>query len=468
MADALDPTTATLDPSPARSSGRLSDAAAKIREVVDRNPRAVAVTGLGAYVAFLIVSYIWLVSPYYFYLGMVNLSVADGSLTVAVALAWLPALAMPLKLERPYHLAVWLIYLLTYVPSQILPHFVLGDGWSILPLNLAIAGGMAILLAGERISPIRIPRPELSEGWYVLLLAAGAAVLLGISVAAFGIRAEVPSITDVTGVRDDYRDEVGASSPMVAYAVAWAGRVVLPVAIAIGIWWGRWWLVGAALVGELYIYSVTGFRSLILSVGLVVGIILLVRLIRAHWGALLPIIAAAGIMVASIPALIGMRLPLSLFVRRLLDVPGQLTGYYFDYFSTQQPYLLSHSVLGWLFEQPQVAEPPRAIGLEYFHDPRVNANGNLWADGMANFGLPGILLISVIAVGVLVAMDAASRGRPLGLAAAILGATLISLTNSGLLTSLGTHGIALAIVLVALLPGAGSAAPGMPTETVAA
>ena len=409
---------------------------------------------MGVYLVLLVATYVWLVSPYYFYSGMVNLAVADGSLSVAAALAWLPALVMPLKLERPYHVALWLLFLLTYMPSQLLPHFVLGEGWSLLPLNLTIAAGMAILLLGLRIPPIRLPRPELSQNLYAALLAAGAVALLAISVAQFGFNAGLPSLTDVTTVREDYREEVQGGPAIVAYAVGWAGRVVLPVAIAIGIWWRRWWLVAIGLIGETYIYSVTGFRSLFLSVGLVVGVVYLVRLIATRWGALLPFIAAAGITLAALPALVGVRLPLSLFVRRLIDVPGQLTGYYFDYFTTQQPYLLSHSVLGWLFEQPQIAEPPRVIGLEYFHDPRVNANGNLWADGMANFGLPGVLLVSLLAVAVLVAMDTAARGRALPLTAAILGATVVSLTNSGLLTSLGTHGIALAIILVALLPRA--------------
>jgi hypothetical protein len=432
--------------------GRLGSWVGALARLAERQPRVVAVAGMGYFLALLVGTYVFLITPTYFYSGLVNLAPADGSLIVAIALAWLPSLVMPLTVERPYHAGLWLLYVLTYAPAQIVPHFVLGTGWSLLPLNLTLAAGMLLLLAGQSIPALRVPRPHLSPVAFRVLATAGSILLLAIILAYFGLTPNLPSLTDVAATRDEYREEIEGAPRIVSYAVSWAGRIVLPVVIAAGIWWRRWWLVALGGIGEIYIYSISGFRSLLLAVGIVIGMLVLARYIGRRWGPLLPSLAATGIVLAAIPTVVGVWLPISLFVRRLVDVPGQLIGYYYDFFSKNDPYLLSHSILGWLFQPPSEADPPSVIGVVYFHDPRIHANGNFWADGMANFGLAGIIVMSLLAVALLVVMDSAARGRTLALVVAIFGAAMVTLTNSGLLTSIGTHGIGLAVLLVALLP----------------
>ncbi|MCV0403176.1 MAG: hypothetical protein K5924_05645 [Chloroflexi bacterium] len=407
---------------------------------------------MGAYLTMLVGSYVLVISQTYYSSGMVNLVVGDGSLTVAIALAWAPVLAMPTRIDRPSQGVSWLLYVLTYIPAQVIPAFVLGSGWALLPLNIALLAGMVMLLLGQRIPVPQLPRPSISPIAYQVAIGACALLLVTVAAAWFGVSLSLPSITDVATTRDDYREEIAGAPRVVGYAVGWAGRVLLPTALAAGLWWRKWWLVALALTGELYIYSVSGFRSLFLVVGITLGLLLMIRFFGKRWGLMLPWIAAGGIALAALPLAVGERLPISLFVRRLIDVPGQVTGYYFDYFSTNPPYLLGHSVLGWLFDPPHASDPASVIGTTYFHDPRVHANGNLWADGLANFGLPGILLVSGAAVAILFAMDVAARGRATTLAIAMLGAASLSLTNSGLLTSIATHGLAIAILAVALLP----------------
>ncbi len=78
-------------------------------------------------------------------------------------------------------------------------------------------------------------------------------------------------------------------------------------------------------------------------------------------------------------------------------VPGQVMAYYYDVFSDAVPtYALSHSILGRAdVERRTRSTPPLLIGDRYFSDAQVNANGNLWADGMANFGLVGVVAATV-------------------------------------------------------------------------
>src|SRR5207249_3383875 len=146
--------------------------------------------------------------------------------------------------------------------------------------------------------------------------------------------------------------------------------------------------------------SITGYKSVLISVPLALVVSLLIRLAprQAMAGALLGLvggIAFAGVTRILVGGLLGG------LIRRAIDVPGQLTAYYFDYFSAHPTYGLSHSVLGWLGGGPYSVTPPALIASVYFGRPDANANANLWADGFANFGLAGILIVTLLLVALL-------------------------------------------------------------------
>jgi glycosyltransferase involved in cell wall biosynthesis len=200
------------------------------------------------------------------------------------------------------------------------------------------------------------------------------------------------------------------------------------------------------------VYAVTGFRSMVFGPLLLLGLLMVIRLGRWRFGVVAPSFGTAVIVITALLGAIGWLVPLSLLVRRLVVVPGQVMAYYYDFFSRHDTYALSHSILGWIFERPYAASPPVVIGERYFSEPGLNANGNLWADGMANFGLAGVLAASLLLAVLLLVLDAAARTKPLAVVGPASGMSLWAVTNSGLLTSIMTHGIALFIALAWILP----------------
>ena len=85
-------------------------------------------------------------------------------------------------------------------------------------------------------------------------------------------------------------------------------------------------------------------------------------------------------------------------------------------------------------------ELPFLIGRVYLHFV-VDANANIWVDSMANFGLLGATLFTILLAIVLFILHSAAVGRDLAVIGSVLGLSGLALANGPLLTSLLTAGI---------------------------
>ena len=371
---------------------------------------------------------------------------------LAIVIAALPAFWLPVAANRPSDAALWVVYLTGYVPSLIVPAYLLGSGWSLAPLWLVVGGSFTLvtmLIGGVR---IRVPQAPVSERTYPAILGVLGVVLVAGVLVWFGLPSGIPDLTTVASTRDEYRETLDSAGTAAGYAVLWTAEVVAPLLVAYGIWSHRRLMVAGGGLLFLLVWSLTAFRSLIFVAVLLVGLIVLVARWRRWFGIILPILVSGIVVLSTFAAWAGWLLPASLIVRRLLVSPGQVMAYYYDFFSTGPVYQLSHSVLHGLVAQPYPETPPALIGRLYLHDPRTSANGGLWADGMANFGLAGIVAATLVFALILVALNTVSRGRPATIAIPIAALGLWRVTNTGLLTSVASHGLGLLILLVWLLP----------------
>lgn len=409
--------------------------------------------GVVAYITALHFAYVAFVSPRWLLSGLIYYPADDGSLIAAHLLAFVPAIGLAVRASRAADVVLWVLYTIAFVPTILIPQFVLGTGWALMPFNLVLTASFGLMLCQSRLPVAAISSPIRSKQLHVVLSVSVAALLLAVILVTFGVRLELPDLADVYDVRDYYSETVSAAGRLAAYAVGWSGSAANPMLVALGMALGARWLMAAGILGELAIFSVTGFKSLLFSGPLVVPLAFALRARQRHFG-LWVIWGLTALIVAAClaQATTGWTLLADLFVRRLLVVPGQLAGYYVEFFSVNPTYGLSHSVLGWLNDDPYPQNQARLIAYVYFGHPAASSNGNLWADGFANFGLPGVAAVSVLALFMLWAMNAISVGRPLWVSGSVLATASIGLTNSALLTSLLSHGIGAAMLLVVLIP----------------
>jgi hypothetical protein len=82
----------------------------------------------------------------------------------------------------------------------------------------------------------------------------------------------------------------------------------------------------------------------------------------------------------------------------------------------------------------------------------MNANANIWADGFANFGYFGMLGATLLTGLWLWLVDSSTNIQNRRLVVLILCIPSLTLADSGLLTDLASHGLALALLIVSILP----------------
>ncbi len=245
---------------------------------------------------------------------------------------------------------------------------------------------------------------------------------------------------------------------LLSYIVPLLAGVVNPVVLARGLWAQKWGWVLAGVLGQLLVYSVSGNKTAVLSPIALAGVYLLLRSRRppAAAACLLaaPVVSVAIVLIDRLNRSVDGDLT-SLIVRRFLVTPGLLTAGYVQVFDDIDKAHLAHSVLSPFFDYPYAKEPPFLVGAAFFGDPTTHANANLMADGFANFGYLGMVAACLVFVVLLWAVDDAAEGLPLGFACLVVLMPALALADSGILTTMLTHGFLATVVLLALAPRTG-------------
>lgn len=420
--------------------------------------RALAVAGALGYVTALIWAYTSHFSPVYAYRGLIDADPMPTAVLIVATIAALPAAWLPISARRPSTIALWTLYLVGYVPTAMVPIYLTGSLEAVLPWELALISAMAVLGAIVRLRPTIIQVPHLSLSGFTWLLVTLSVLTFLYIAATFGLHPP-PSLSEVYVTRAEFAAVQGGTA-VGGYIVPWAANVINPLLMCVGMAQRRPALVALGLSGQVLIYADTGYKAVLFSVVLVPLVYFAIAR-AARWFGALAVLGAAAALVATV----GINSqpggwPIAL-ATRTFATPGHVGWYYYDYFSQHDQYHLSHSFLSWLFASPYSIDAPLLIGSVYF-DQGTDANGSLFADAFANFGYPGVIIFMVICAFTLLAIDGLARGRD----ARVIGPTLaiggLSLGSSGFFTTMLTHGLLLAGVMIALMPPAEirRAAPG--------
>jgi hypothetical protein len=300
----------------------------------------------------------------------------------------------------------------------------------------------------------RFPRVEISKTWLFLLLFVFSFATYATIIHYLGFSFRFPNPANVYQIRDDFNVLTESiNSTWLAYCMNWQAFVINPFLMAYGLLTKKYhWLV-VGLFGELAIYALGGLKQVLFALALVLALFLIER----HKNLGLAVLwYTTGFVVLCFVSdffifhtISGIT---SMFVRRLIFMPGELTSFYYDFFSNNSFALLGHSILKGFVSYPYSLPPPKLIGAAYFGHDTTNANANYLGDGFANFGFAGMVGATVLLAALLWVIDSVSTTRSKRLVILLLGIPAIEFANSGVLTCIGNHGVGLAVLLIYLLP----------------
>jgi hypothetical protein len=389
------------------------------------------------------------VSPLFAYQGMIFRELPMEIMVFQWVLAMLPAFILPYNVTRPSHYQWWILYLTVIVPLSLISFHVVNYEGTQLPLYLMVTVGCFMLMVLSSALPkLKLPKVKISPQVFWFLLGCITVFTYAGLIATLGIPKSMPTAETVYDLRSEAKPMLENSLPVIfRYLYFWQGLVFNPYILIVGLARKNPLLIAVGIGLQLLMFAITTLRIFFLNNLLLVGMFFLISFARRSFG-LAVLKAFTGLVLASIlwwsvdNTAVGPRV----LLERWILMGGQLSTYYYDYYSENPPDALAHTLLGAITTSPYTLPPNKTIGNVYFTD-QTNAPSAIWADGYGNLGWIGMILASIVAVIIMWVMDSVFVGRDAAFAVLITTIGANSFASQGVLSSLLTGGIVPVLLL---------------------
>lgn len=310
----------------------------------------------------------------------------------------------------------------------------------------AIGSILLVTIITDTPLKLRVPRPNYGIACLLTLSAVGiSAYVYGWLLFTGGLNRINFNLLKVYEIRSEYVESLG---PLMGYFVPWQGNIINPLALLYALRHKKYRLLGLAVIAQLLLFSMTGFKSFLFYPVFAFGVYLAYR----KRNAILWIVLGLSLLVLFSYAYFsvgGGEIVPSLFIRRLLFVQARTHVLYYDFFSRPDhpKYMLSESILKGITRNPYDMPMVHVIALNYwgrYFWPDVGYLG----DAYAQLGLLGMFLFSIMLGFVLRMIDNLYKHLPINFVAAVLAMPAMALAESALFTSLLTHGLIYAALMI--------------------
>lgn len=447
-----------------RSTARASyDGSAKRMKAPGRG-RTVFVFSVALYTIVFVLTYRDLVVPLYEYMGFGYSQLPFQYLILMFTAAIIPAFQLPFELNRPSLFFMYLLYFLVYIPTVFMVFYCVRpvlDYKDAAALVVCLFIGLEVLLIAYRLPLHRLRRVSLRESDYWGLISCVVVLLFGVIVVFYWKNFRLANFIDIYEVRLGAA-EIGTNSLVIAqYAPAWLGGVCLPLCVAYGIFTRRWWLLISAALVYVGMYGLFGSKSALLALLYFPAVWAWTRFPKRYAGLAFALgacgLLASGWLVKAIASPFVALWYVSLVHNRIFALGGLLTTQYYQFFMYNPLTYMSHVAgINVLIKYPYDTSVPYQVG-RYIYSSGVDANANMWAyDGLAAFGLAGVIVISALSMGVFWMFDCLTSRHQCRFVVMLLPVIGMFLANCGLFTTLMTGGLGGLMILLWLMPNDGS------------
>ena len=408
-------------------------------------------------------AYVKWVSPTWSYLGDTYKSPDPFLLILGYVLAAVVCALSPLKIRRPSQVIYWLMYFTIYISGLFVPLFLqLDNGFTLLLIQLSLTGAMLLIAFSYRIPLINLRRYPLKEKlfWRIFSI-----LFVTCNVALFIVyrhNLRFASFVDVYTVRFQARQILNGDR-IIGYVTQFLANVMNPLLIAYGISVRRRRFAVLGIAGQIFVYTTAAMKSVLSSPLLVIVFYYSIKKDRGGWAPKLGLLLA-GLCFFVTTAVIGAQQGIlfdlaSLTLSRTIAAPGVFIGEYNHFFEN-----FSHTHLGHVNGINLLVpyQHTLSMGVEmstfygfnkYSSNGPIEENANFFAaDGIAGFGLPGILFMGMLCAALLWVLDSCARKYPLAFSISALTMVIISLTNTSLFTTFLSNGLMVWMLLFIFMP----------------
>lgn len=413
--------------------------------------RAVNVAVSLVYLAAFLHIYEAYLSKAHAYTGLYYAPFAVWELAFVFACTAIVSAFLPLQLNRPSGITLWLMHVFVVVPALAMS-FMIGSAASthyIAPL-LTLCAAMIINLVVAQL-PLRgePTEPFVPDRRMTAFFLAAWALVTVVLVVRFA------SIMSFAGIDDIYYQRSLASDRgfdgAISYARTYYTYVLSPALIILGLMRRQWLVVGLGVAGQIISYTIDASKISLILPMVIFGVYFAqsrgFRSTYLYTGALAGLVGVCS-MLTDRSALI--RYMVDVMVLRSIAIPGQTFTQYYDLFSAKGYTWWSHVRGLNLFIPPPASFANDGdwpvLGVivgRYFYTwtADVNVNANPFSgEGVAAAGPLGVLVIGVVMAAWLRFFDYTSRGWNTMFTVMAVTPTAMALTNAHLSTVLVSFG----------------------------
>jgi oligosaccharide repeat unit polymerase len=412
-------------------------------------------------------SYEAYVAPRYEFMGMGFRKVDPQYVLMSWIYALVPGLFLPLNLQRPSQVFLYVQYFIFYVPfvfsayhvtQPFVPHP------AIFQLVSTVFLSMMLLVIGWTI-PLRkyasFPTKPSSYWSIFLFLFLGFLTLLLIT---YKDNLKLVNFDDVYELREaagEISNKSILGSRFTAYALTWVQGCLAPIAFAVAVFNRKWHLAVLSALPFLLIYMIQGSKVALIAP--------LFTIFFYFWATRLPKYAfvtfsltLTGLLI--VPYAISFfgyeewNTPYLLLVNtRTFTIPQMVSVQFFDFFRTHTNTFGGHIpgvdlIFPYQFKQGL----PYEIGWYYFDRP-VGANVGIWAgDGIASFGLIGIPLFTLFLIAFFRVIDSLTSHLKTSFVIVSMAYLASIFANVQINVVIGTNGLFLSILFLMFMPKRGT------------
>lgn len=349
------------------------------------------------------------------------------------------------KYKKPSRIVIYILFINLFIPISIL--YWMRDESRVFYITAIVFFAILIAIV-TRIKVPNIPKPTLSNK--VIL---GSSIVFTIVVYSFliytgGLSRFNLNLLDVYETREAYAN---VKKGYFSYFVTWQAHIVNMFFLVYGVFRRNKWVIGVALLLQVFLFSMTNFKSHLFIPIAVLAVLFIGRMKFKNLLFLILSGISGGLITLYILFIINNNnLLLSIFVRRLFFVPANLHYVYYDYFSQHEKYYLINTIVGKPFKyfmEIEVTNPVQLIAQEVFGRD-FSPNVGVIADAYLNFGIYGVVIFALILGIYLLIMDGITESMDAFSVMALILMPSMALVNSALFTSLITHGLVPVLILL--------------------
>ena len=387
--------------------------------------------------------------------GFLHFPKSDTEYVLMVLVALVPAAWLRSANERPSTLFQLILYLLVYVPTIIVSYNAvpsLND--RLFSLWASLFAGTALIAAITSFLPLYLGRIRLPPNHRSVLIALAVAAMLSLVIYANG------SNIDIFAFRDIYKHRFAVAkqesfAPAV-YSYWWLSGAILPLGLVWATHTRNFLLFFVCFVLQIIMFGVSASKAAGLTAFATPLLYIYACYFRKSFGIVMISIFAIFVMSAGLFAtnqgIAG--IIISTLLARTIGIPGITAIQYDEFFSTYGYTYWSHvNVVRLFVDYPYSRDIPYEVGMHFYQNDLLSWNANFWAsDGIAAFGLPGIIIISILAGITFRVLDQSCKHIDPRVSAAWSLTPAMALANVGLFTCLLTDGFGIMILIAFMLP----------------